>query len=217
MSRYDTVLFDLDGTLMDTAPGIFNTVRYTLDKLGLDEPPHLERFLGPPLFRSMKDFCGLDDEKAWEAVRIYREKYPVDELFNSKVFDGIEKLLADLSEDGYTLAVATSKPEPFAKSLLERFGLDGYFSFIGGSGIGGERDSKQLVIEYVLSSLGDPDRGRGLMVGDRQHDIQGAKLCGINSVYALWGYGSREEACACGAETVVGTPDEFRSYLKSQF
>ena len=110
MSRYRVLLFDLDGTLMDTAPGILSTVRYTMDMMKLPEPPELRRFLGPPLFRSMKDFCGLDDERAWEAVRIYREKYPVDGLFDSNRFDGVEDMLRALKEDGFVLWVATSKP-----------------------------------------------------------------------------------------------------------
>ena len=213
MSKYKAVLFDLDGTLMDTAPGILRTVRYTMEKMGLPEPPELRRFLGPPLFRSMKDFCGLEDERAWEAVRIYREKYPKDGLFDSDRFEGVEDMLAALREDGFVLGVATSKPEPFARSLLERFGMAGYFGFIGGSGVDGARDTKREVIEYTLENLGIADKSGVLMVGDRQHDISGAKECGVDSLYVLWGYGSAAEAEECGAEALVQTPQECYKYI----
>ncbi|MBQ8966522.1 HAD-IA family hydrolase [Ruminococcus sp.] len=213
MSRYKVLLFDLDGTLMDTAPGIIVTVKETLDKLGIAVPDRLERFLGPPLFRSMKDFCGLDDDTAWQAVRLYRSEYPKEQLFNSKYFDGVEDMLKSLEKQGFTLAVATSKPQPFARSLLERFGLDKYFRFIGGSGVDGARDSKQLVIEYVLDELGHPDKSTVLMIGDRQHDISGAKACGIDSIYVLWGYGSRDEAEACGAPATAASPADCLAYI----
>lgn len=213
MSRYKVLLFDLDGTLMDTAPGIFSTVRYTLAKLGVEEPPQLKKFLGPPLLRSMMDYCGLDEERAWQAVRIYREKYPKDDLYNSEKFDGVEELLAGLKAEGYTLGVATSKPEPFARSLLKRFGLDKYFDYIGGSGVDGTRDNKKLVIEYVLENLGQPDRSKVLMIGDREHDIIGAGQCGIDGLYALWGYGSAEEAAECGAVFTAATPEECGRHI----
>ena len=215
MSRYKVLLFDLDGTLMDTAPGIIETIRYTAEKLGLEIKGDLRRFLGPPLSVSMEEFCGLDKDGVREAVRTYREEYPKEQLFNSSVFDGVEGSLAALKADGYRLAVATSKPEVFARKLLERFGVDKYFEYIGGSGIDGARNSKQLVIEYVLENLGQPDRKSVLMIGDRSHDIVGAKECGLDSLYVLWGYGSREEAEECGAGAVVNTPAECRSYIES--
>lgn len=216
MSRYRILLFDLDGTLMDTAPGILRIVRYTMDKMGLEEPENIRRFLGPPLFRSMKDFCGLDDERAWEAVKIYRSKYPVDGLFESEKFEGVEDMLKALTDNGYVLGVATSKPEPFARSLLEHFDMAKYFAFIGGSGVDGARDTKREVIEYVLDALKVTDRSEVLMIGDRQHDIIGAKECGLDSLYVLWGYGSREEAEECGAPAAAETPAECRGYIMSQ-
>lgn len=216
MSRYKFLLFDLDGTLMDTAPGIFSVVRYTMEKMGLEEPQDMRRFLGPPLFRSMKEFCGLDDERALEAVRIYREKYPVDGLFDSEKFEGVEDMLKEFVDSGYVLGVATSKPEPFARSLLDHFDMAKYFAFIGGSGVDGARDTKREVIEYTLDNLGIADRNSVLMIGDRLHDIVGAKECGLDSVYVLWGYGSRKEAEECGADVIVETPADCCGYITSR-
>lgn len=218
MSRYKTLLFDLDGTLLDTAPGILSSIRFALGELGIPEPPDMWRFLGPPLFVSLKEFCGLDDEKAQEAVNIYRKKYSTDgELFKSSVFDGVEELLKELKAAGLTLAVATSKPEPFAKRLIEHFGLTDHFDFIGGSGLDNSRGSKGEVIEYVLEKLGQPDRGSALMIGDRRHDVLGAGECGIDCLYALWGYGSSEEAEESGALATVETPEECRNFICSFF
>ena len=215
MSRYNVLLFDLDGTIMDTAPGIINTIKYTMDKMGLEVPDDLRRFLGPPLFRSMKEFCGLDDERAWEATRIYREKYPRDELFNSDVFDGVEELLGTLKNEGYTLGVATSKPQPFAESLLERFGLSKYFDYIGGSGVDSAKDAKKDVIERVLEKFGQPDRRSVLMIGDRVYDAAGAEKCGIDCLYVLWGYGSPEEAAESAAVGTAVTAEDCRRFIMS--
>ena len=214
MSRYKTLLFDLDGTLFDSAPGILSSIRFALDELGIPEPPDMWRFLGPPLFVSLKEFCGLDDEKAWDVVGIYREKYPTDEyIFNASVFDGVEEILKELKAAGLTLAVATSKPVPFAKKLVEHFGLIEYFDFIGGSGLDNSRGSKREVIEYVLENLGETDRSSVLMIGDRKHDVLGAKECGLDCLYVLWGYGSSEEAAESGAFATVVTPRECLEFI----
>lgn len=204
----------MDGTLMDNAPGILSSIRFAMSELGIPEPPDMQRFLGPPLFVSLKEFCGLDDEKAQEAVNIYRQKYATEgELFKSSMFDGVEELLKELKAAGLTLAVATSKPVPFAEKLVEHFGLTEYFEIVGGSGLDNSLGTKSAVIEYVLESLGETDRASVLMVGDRKHDVLGARECGVDCLYVLWGYGSSEEAEESGAFATVETPAECLEYI----
>lgn len=206
MSRYRTLLFDLDGTLIDTRKGIMNSLRHTFDTLGLPQPDDPDRFLGPPLPYSFRGFCGMNEEETSEAVRIFREKYSGEELFNAEVFGGITELLDALKERGYVLAVATCKVEKFAHLILDRFGISRYFNVIGGST--GTRVIKAEVIAHVRRELGDPDISQMLMIGDRDNDILGARAVGIDCLYALWGYGSSDEAREYGASAVVRTPTD---------
>lgn len=214
MSRYRTILFDLDGTLIDTRKGIMNCLRHTFDTLGLPQPDDADRFLGPPLPYSFREFCGMNEEETSEAVRIFREKYSRDELFNAEVFGGITELLDALKDRGYVLAVATCKIEKYAHLILDRFGISRYFKVIGGSA--GTRVTKEEVIAHVRSELGDPDISQMLMIGDRDNDILGAKAVGIGCLYALWGYGSFAEACKYGASAAVGTPMDCLGYIEAQ-
>lgn len=206
MSRYRTLLFDLDGTLIDTRKGIMNCLRHTFDSLGLPQPDDPDRFLGPPLPYSFREFCGMNEEETSEAVRIFREKYSGEELFNAEVFSGITELLDALKERGYVLAVATCKVEKFAHLILDRFGISRYFNVIGGST--GTRVTKAEVIAHVRRELGDPDISQMLMIGDRDNDILGARAVGIDCLYALWGYGSSDEAREYGASAAVRTPTD---------
>lgn len=208
MNRYKYILFDLDGTLTDSAPGILNCYRYALDAMGFDEPEDIMRVVGPPLYDSFAEICGMNESQVNEAVRIYRQRYAETGLFENNVYDGIPEMLRRLKNSGKRLFVATSKPEVFAVRILEKFNLAQYFDVIGGADINGTRNAKQEVIEYVLS-LGDiTDRNDVLMIGDRFHDIIGAKKCGIPCMSVLWGYGNKEEFIQHGADFIVNTPQE---------
>jgi phosphoglycolate phosphatase len=209
MKNYGTVIFDLDGTLTDSAPGIVNCVKYALEQMNREVLPESEllKFIGPPLYESYARFCGMDEADVIEAVRLYRVRYADVGLFENKVYDGVPKMLERLKESGRTLAVATSKPEVFAVRILEHFGLDGYFGYIGGAGIG-ERNAKDEVIEYTLEKLGVTDRGGVLMVGDRMHDILGARKTGLDCMAVLYGFGNRAEFEKYGADYIVSTPEE---------
>lgn len=211
MNRYDILIFDLDGTLVDTRPGVLACFKYTLNKLGL--PPYHDpyKFLGPPLQYSFSTLCGLDEKATEEAVHIYRQKYRTESIFNAELFNGIEDMLRTLKENGYTLAVATCKMEKFAKIVLEHFGIAKYFDFIGGADE--NRYEKSQVIYHVMEELGKTDTSRVLMIGDRDNDVKGAETLGILCLYALWGYGSTEEASEVGALTVVYTPDECLQFV----
>lgn len=208
MNSFNTVLFDLDGTLTDSAPGIINCYRHALNVMGFDEPEDIMRVVGPPLYDSFAELCGMNSEQVQEAVRVYRQRYADTGLFENNVYDGIPEMLKKLKDSGIKLCVATSKPEIFAVKILEKFGLAEFFDVIGGADINGTRNAKQEVIEYVLSRAGITGRTDVLMVGDRSHDIIGAKQCGLPCMAVLWGYGSCEEFEQHKADIIVNTPQE---------
>lgn len=213
MNDFNTVLFDLDGTLTDSAPGIINCYRHALNAMGFEEPEDIMRVVGPPLYDSFAELCGMNSEQVQEAVRIYRQRYADTGLFENKVYDGIPEMLKRLKDSGKRLMVATSKPEVFAVRILEKFQLAEYFEVIGGADINGSRNEKSEVIEYVLSRAGITGRNDVLMVGDRSHDIIGAKKCGIPCMAVLWGYGSREEFIQHGADFITETPQALTDGL----
>lgn len=210
-----TLLFDLDGTLTDPMMGITKSVQYALKKYGIIEEDlwNLTKFIGPPLMDSFQRYYGFSEEDARQAVLYYREYFAPTGKFENVVYDGIPEMLAALKEAGFTLAVATSKPEVFAKDILEHFDLDGYFDFVGGALLTGRTD-KAEVIAYVLETLGAKKEDT-LMAGDREHDIIGAAKNGLFSVGVLYGYGDRAEHEKAGAGHIVETVEELREYLIS--
>ena len=213
----DIILFDLDGTLTDPAPGITNSIFHALAKMGreLPERESLYRFIGPPLVPAFQEFLGMTEEEAKHALVLYREYFSVTGLFENNPYDGIGEALARLKDAGCTMVLATSKPETFAVRILEHFDLAQYFTLICGASLDEKRNTKDAVIGYALEKLGNPDRARTVMVGDRHHDAEGAAVFGIPTVGVLWGYGSREELEQAGAESIVSDlPDLVRTLLK---
>lgn len=192
--KYSNYLFDLDGTLTDPGVGIKNSIRYALTKRGLPplEEKELDAFIGPPLLDSFEKYCHVSREESKELLTAYREYFSVKGLFENQVYDGIPKTLERLRAMGASLFVATSKPEPFARQILEHFDLARYFDFIGGSTMDETRTDKADVIAYVLEQTGIDPRA-SVMVGDRIYDIRGGAACGLSTVGVLYGYGSREE------------------------
>lgn len=215
MLNKQVILFDLDGTLTDPAIGITNGARKGLERFGIQEPDHtkLYKFIGPPLLESFQVFYGMTPEQAQEAVRAYREYYGVTGLFENKVYDGIPELLRDLRAAGKTLAVATSKPEAFSVRILERFGLAQYFHHIGGASFDSSRSSKSAVVAYSLGLCGNPAPETVVMVGDRKHDVEGAKNNGLQSIGVLYGYGGRPELEKAGADVIAESVERLRKIL----
>jgi len=215
MKNYDILFFDLDGTLTDPGLGITNAVMYSLEKYGMEVPPReaLYKFIGPPLTWSYQTYFGFSEEKSVEAVKFYREHYSVIGLFENEVYPGIPELLEKLRAADKTLCVATSKPEKFAVQILEHFGMAEYFHHICGATFDGKVGTKHEVIEYALSRCGDPDRARVLMIGDREHDILGAKASGLGSLGVLYGYGDRAEHEAAGADAIAQSVAELEKLL----
>jgi len=195
MGKYEVILFDLDGTLTDPKVGITKAVKYALSKYdikveGLDV---LEKFIGPPLGESFKEFYSFPDDKIEEVIEYYREYYGDKGIFENKVYSDIPNLLKKLKEKGKLLVVATSKPTVFAKKILEYFNIDSYFDLVVGSNMDGTRILKADVISYIFSELDIKDLKKVVMVGDRKHDIIGAKKNNIDSIAVAYGYGSQKE------------------------
>ena len=183
------VLFDLDGTLSDSAPGILASLRHAFAVNGLPPmPPHIERaILGPPFYESLPPLIGDADLTA--VIAAYREHYGATGMFDTRPYDGMRDVLSGLHERGVRLAVATSKPEYYAVPIVEHLGMSAFFETIGGDELDGSLSTKALVIGKVLDRLGAPDAQTVLMVGDRSHDVFGAREHGIDTIGAGWGYG----------------------------
>ena len=202
---FDYLFFDLDGTLTDPALGITNSFIYALKYFGLEIPSYetLCTFIGPPLPDTFKNLLGFSEDKAAEGVKKYREYFAEKGLFENSVYPGIPELLAKLKENGKKLVVATSKPEEFSVKIIEHFGLSQYFENVCGSLMDESRSKKDQVIEYAIERNGITDKSKILMIGDRKHDILGAKKVGLKSCGVLFGYGSRQELEEAGADFIA--------------
>ncbi|MBQ1545939.1 MAG: HAD family hydrolase [Clostridia bacterium] len=213
--KYSTLFFDLDGTLTDSAEGIYNSVAFALEKLGhpVSDKTTLKPFLGPPLTESFRDICGFDEETTLLGVKYYREYYPQKGIFENKLYKGIPELLKKLSENGIKIALATSKPELFAVRIMEHFGIDRYFDVMIGSTLDTSRQIKSDVLRYAVEKVGLRDLSQGLMIGDRKHDILGAHEVGIPCAAVLYGYGSREEFEKYNADYIIADIDELERFL----
>jgi len=195
--HYQNILFDLDGTLTDPREGITRSIQYALEKLGILEPDlqKLEHFIGPPLLQAFMQFYGFEEEKAWQAVNFYRERFKVTGLYENEVFEGVIELLETLEAQGRHLYVATSKPWEFAREIARHFDFAKHFKVIYGSELDGTRTNKVELIAHLLKEEG-LDPAQTLMIGDRKHDLIGAKANGVDVVAVGYGFGSREELAA---------------------
>ncbi|MDZ4132974.1 MAG: HAD family hydrolase, partial [Dethiobacteria bacterium] len=193
-TRFNHILFDLDGTLTDSAEGVTRSVQYALQMYGIIASlEDLRSFIGPPLHWSFENSYGFSKAKAFQAVEYYREYYREKGIFENKLYPNITEMLEALSKSGANLYVATSKPTVFALQVLQYFNIDRFFATIAGSNLDGTRVDKSEVIDFVLTNNEDIDKNRAVMVGDRKHDIIGARTCGLNSIAVTYGYGSPTE------------------------
>lgn len=215
MKQYESLFFDLDGTLTDPMEGITRSVQYALRRFGIEvpDPTTLCPFIGPPFLESYREHYGFDEARAREAISISREYFTERGIFENRLYDGIPELLDALVAAGRRLCVATSKPLVFAERILEHFGIARYFSLVGGTGLDGSLPTKGDVIADVIARSGISDRGSIVMIGDRKHDVIGARSQGIASIGVLYGYGSREELEAAGADRIVADVGELRRLL----
>lgn len=209
------ILFDLDGTLTDSAEGITKAVQYALKHFGIDVPniTDLNKFIGPPLKDSYKRFYGFDDDKAQDGLMKFREYYEDKGLFENRVYDGIEEVLKTLKENDKTLIVATSKPEVHAQKILEHFDLAKYFDFIGGADLAETRVKKGDVVRYALQEAGVEDISKAVMIGDREHDIIGGKENNLKTIGVLYGFGDVIELTQARADYIAKEPKDILEIL----
>lgn len=214
--NFKYLLFDLDGTLTDPFEGITKCVQYALSSCGveIEDLNELKAFIGPPLVPAFMEYYGFSKEKAEYALKKYRERFSDVGIFENKLFDGIPKLLSDLNNAGFKLCLATSKPEVYAVKILEHFDISKYFDFICGATLDESRSEKWEVIYEIIKQLKlENKKSEMLMIGDRKHDIIGAKKCGIKSLGIYTGYAEEGELEKAGADFICNYLDELRKFL----
>lgn len=211
------ILFDLDGTVTDPMIGITKSVRYALNKFGIEveDLNTLCKFIGPPLKDSFMNFYNFTEEDALKAIAYYREYFSTNGLYENTVYENFEDMLIALKNDGRSLIIATSKPTVFAEKILEHFNLKKYFDFISGSNLDNTRTKKADVISYALEQQMINNMSEIIMIGDREHDIIGAKALNIESIGVLHGYGSYDELSSSGADYIVKDVSELKSLLST--
>lgn len=216
---YQYLLFDLDGTLTNPKEGITKCVQYALRDQGIEEPDldKLEPFIGPPLLDSFQEFYGFTPEQAQRALKKYRERFQNIGIFENQVFEGVPEMLNELQKQGRKLAVASSKPEEFVLRILEKFQLRQYFCEVAGATMDERRTAKADVIQEAFRRLGitEDKKAQVLMVGDRKHDVEGAKACGIDCLGVYVGFAAPGELESAGASYIVHTVDQMREFLKN--
>jgi len=212
---YSCILFDLDGTIVDSAPGITATLAYTFETLGLPipTPSELMKYVGPPLLDSFRDYAHFTPEQSAEALVIYREKYLNVGAYDATQFPGVGLVLKAVHESALPMSLATSKPELPATLILEHFNLANYFDIITGASDDEVRSAKSDVVAEALLRLKamGADVSRPVLVGDREHDVLGAAANDVPTIFVEWGYGSVAEQA--GAVAVVSTPEELKALL----
>lgn len=216
---YDHCIFDLDGTLTDPKVGITNAYQRALAAFGIhEELDSLARFIGPPLRDNFRVSMGLSESDTELAVGLYREYYSEKGLLENYVYPGIPEALQRLKDHGKTLTVATNKITLYSVQVLEHFKLDGFFECISGDAMDSSlsRNGKRDIINIAIDAA-DPERKLStVMIGDRMHDITGARDAGIDSIGITWGYGSRSELENAGATWIADTPEVLCEFLLSR-
>ncbi len=215
MAKYSYVLFDFDGTMVDSSRGIFKSLIYALKAAGHEEPDEatLRKFIGPPIYDSFKNLFGFPEEQIDFMIKKYREDYSNGGLFELDVYDGIPELVKKLHENGIKIATASSKPTVFIEKILKHIGLYDYIDYIGGTVFDERGSGKTGILLNALENLGCTDKSKAVMIGDRKFDIDGAKGAGIETAAVLYGFGSRKEFEEHGAEYIVENTKEIEKIV----
>lgn len=211
--RYNTILFDFDGTLCDTGKGVIKSAIYALKAFGYEVPQNehdLEYFVGPPLLVTFQEKHGADASRAGELVTKFRSRYAKTGIFESDLYDGIEELLQRLKSDGIKIGIASSKPQEYICTLLSHLGIEAYFDAVCGVSFAHDCESKASIIARCMKDL-SADTRTTLMVGDKKYDIEGAKTNYIDSAAVPWGYGTKFEAIEAGATFLAEKPSDIEA------
>jgi phosphoglycolate phosphatase len=213
---FEYILFDLDGTLTDPVMGITNAVMYALEKFGItvEDRKELYKFIGPPLIDSFTQFYGFSEEDALQAIVYYREFFGVTGIYQNEVYPQIPETLEAIKNSGKKLLLATSKPEKYAKIILEHFGLAKYFDCVVGATFDGSLNYKSDIVRVALERGGVLDKEKAIMIGDRHHDITGGKDNGLRTIGVLYGYGDLEEMKEYKADFVAEKPTDILKILE---
>lgn len=206
MKKYEYILFDLDGTLTESALGVRLSIEYTLEKLNLTCPDlsDYSRYIGPPLEDTFRGMCAVPEEQIETALKIYRDYYDDIGIKNNGLYDGVIVMLDSLRRRGCKIAVCTSKNEPVAKLVTDTFGLTPHIDAVCGSTLNGSRKDKVDLIPYAMKTLGCDDKAKAVMIGDTHFDSDGARLTGVDFIGVTYGYGTRE---SMDGEGVIGFAD----------
>ncbi len=212
MMKYDTALFDLDGTLVNTSQGITEGVKYAIEKMGLKELDYETRcmFIGPPIRDSFKRYCGVSEEVAEEALWVYREYYSTKGLLQCKLYDGIKELLEYLNDKGKEVIVATAKPTEYSEIILEHLGVAKYFKKIVGAALDKSLDNKEKVIKAALDAA---DNKNAVMIGDTKFDVEAAQANGVPTISILYGFGDKSEMLAMNPTHVEKNVSDLYKYF----
>lgn len=215
MKNYKYILFDLDGTIINSSLGVTNSVIYSLKKLGEKVPQREEllKFIGPPLLYSYMNYCGFSQEKANLAIEFYRENYEKNGMLENKFYDGIEDMLSCIKDTGKTIIIATSKPEFFAKQILDSFNISKYFDFIVGATLDEKRNHKDEVLNYILQNCNIANKQNCVLVGDTKFDAIGAKAVNIDCIGVSYGFGTKQELLDNSVITIADSPEDLKKIL----
>lgn len=213
--KYKAVLFDLDGTLSESAPGIRYSLEETLKKMGQPVPDLSDYsvYVGPPLINTLMNLCSMTKEEAQNATEIYRGIYNTVGKYKNKLYDGMEELLIALKDSDAKIAVATSKYEPFAEDVIKIIGAYDYFDKICGSNLDGSRKNKKDIVEYARKELGLSENDKMVLVGDTFYDTKGALAAGIDFIGVNYGYGNKSLMVESGGKNFADTPMDILKFL----
>ena len=216
--QYKYIFWDMDGTIINSYPGVIESALYALNHFGITEkdPEVLRRFIGPPLRVTFGEVYHMDEMQIEQAVAKYRENYDGRAMFKCEVYPGVAQAMEKFKSAGFQQIIASSKPETMCRLILDRFGLIEKMDDVVGASLDGRIDSKQQVLEEAFRRLGNPDKREVVLIGDTRYDVIGANSVGIDCIGITYGFGTREELIEHGVCKVFDTIEEVAAMLCEQ-